>query len=84
MYVVISGLDVQPDDHADFYGFSRYARELNELTPELKAVLPPTDTRFRPDQRCTQDLHLFEMKNVVFYTYYIYIFFLYYCAILVV
>ncbi|XP_068193960.1 oxysterol-binding protein-related protein 7-like isoform X3 [Antennarius striatus] len=43
--------NVQPDDHFDFYGFSQYARELNELTPELQAVLPPTDTRFRPDQR---------------------------------
>lgn len=46
-------IDVQPDDYFDYYGFSRYARELNELTPELEAVLPPTDTRFRPDQRFT-------------------------------
>lgn len=43
--------DAQPDDFFDYYGFSRYARELNELTPELEVVLPPTDTRFRPDQR---------------------------------
>uniref|UniRef100_H3CZR7 Oxysterol-binding protein n=1 Tax=Tetraodon nigroviridis TaxID=99883 RepID=H3CZR7_TETNG len=43
--------NAQPEDHFDYYGFSRYARELNELTPELEAVLPPTDTRFRPDQR---------------------------------
>ncbi|KAM9345564.1 oxysterol-binding protein-related protein 7-like isoform 2-T2 [Symphorus nematophorus] len=47
--------NVQPDDHFDFYGFSRYARELNELTPELEAVLPPTDTRFRPDQRLLEE-----------------------------
>ncbi|XP_051797889.1 oxysterol-binding protein-related protein 7-like [Acanthochromis polyacanthus] len=47
--------NVQPDDHADFYGFSRYARELNELTPDLKDVLPPTDTRFRPDQRLLEE-----------------------------
>ncbi|XP_029294457.1 oxysterol-binding protein-related protein 7-like isoform X2 [Cottoperca gobio] len=47
--------NVQPDDHAQFYGFSRYARELNELTPELKAVLPPTDARFRPDQRLLEE-----------------------------
>ncbi|KAF3845778.1 hypothetical protein F7725_002856, partial [Dissostichus mawsoni] len=46
---------VQPDDYAQFYGFSRYARELNELTPELKAALPPTDTRFRPDQRLLEE-----------------------------
>ncbi|XP_039972538.1 oxysterol-binding protein-related protein 6-like [Xiphias gladius] len=47
--------NVQPDDHFEFYGFSRYARELNELTPDLKAVLPPTDTRFRPDQRLLEE-----------------------------
>ncbi|XP_035799741.2 oxysterol-binding protein-related protein 7-like isoform X1 [Amphiprion ocellaris] len=47
--------NMQPDDHADFYGFSRYARELNELTPDLKDVLPPTDTRFRPDQRLLEE-----------------------------
>ncbi|XP_077391837.1 oxysterol-binding protein-related protein 7-like isoform X2 [Festucalex cinctus] len=47
--------NVQPDDHFQYYGFSCYARELNELTPELKAVLPPTDTRFRPDQRLLEE-----------------------------
>lgn len=47
--------NVQPDDHFEFYGFSRYARELNELTPDLKDVLPPTDTRFRPDQRLLEE-----------------------------
>lgn len=25
--------------------------EMNELTPELELLLPPTDTRLRPDQR---------------------------------
>ncbi|XP_029997383.1 oxysterol-binding protein-related protein 6-like isoform X1 [Sphaeramia orbicularis] len=47
--------NVQPEDHFQFYGFSRYARELNELTPQLRAVLPPTDTRFRPDQRLLEE-----------------------------
>ncbi|XP_045898507.1 oxysterol-binding protein-related protein 6-like isoform X2 [Micropterus dolomieu] len=47
--------NVQPYDHFQFYGFSQYARELNELTPQLKAVLPPTDTRFRPDQRLLEE-----------------------------
>ncbi|XP_056257068.1 oxysterol-binding protein-related protein 7-like isoform X2 [Seriola aureovittata] len=47
--------NVQPDDHFQFYGFSHYARELNELTPDLRAVLPPTDTRFRPDQRLLEE-----------------------------
>uniref|UniRef100_A0A8C2WX16 PH domain-containing protein n=1 Tax=Cyclopterus lumpus TaxID=8103 RepID=A0A8C2WX16_CYCLU len=47
--------NVQPDDHPQFFGFSQYARELNELTPELKAFLPLTDTRFRPDQRLLEE-----------------------------
>uniref|UniRef100_A0A3Q3H2C7 Oxysterol-binding protein n=1 Tax=Labrus bergylta TaxID=56723 RepID=A0A3Q3H2C7_9LABR len=38
-----------------FYGFSQYAREANELTPQLEAILPPTDTRFRPDQRLLEE-----------------------------
>lgn len=59
---VISCLDVQPDDHFDFYGFSRYARELNELTPDIEAVLPPTDTRFRPDQRYNLDFYSSKLK----------------------
>ncbi|XP_076864400.1 oxysterol-binding protein-related protein 7-like isoform X2 [Brachyhypopomus gauderio] len=45
----------QPEDHFEYYGFSRYARELNELTPELETLLPPTDTRFRPDQRLLEE-----------------------------
>lgn len=50
---------MQPDDHFQFYGFSRYARELNELTSDLRDVLPPTDTRFRPDQRYESRLSVF-------------------------
>uniref|UniRef100_A0A672PCP4 Oxysterol-binding protein n=1 Tax=Sinocyclocheilus grahami TaxID=75366 RepID=A0A672PCP4_SINGR len=45
----------QPDDYFDYYGFSQYARELNELTPDIKDKLPLTDTRFRPDQRLLED-----------------------------
>ncbi|XP_018612359.1 oxysterol-binding protein-related protein 6-like [Scleropages formosus] len=41
----------QPKNSYDYYGFSRMAMELNELIPEKQSMLPPTDTRFRPDQR---------------------------------
>lgn len=44
-----------PHDYELYYGFSRFAIELNELTPELVKVLPPTDTRFRPDQRLLEE-----------------------------
>ncbi|KAM6956064.1 oxysterol-binding protein-related protein 6 [Lycodopsis pacificus] len=40
-----------PTDYELYYGFTRFAIELNELCPELKDVLPRTDARFRPDQR---------------------------------
>lgn len=62
VYDDIFSIDMQPDDFFDYYGFSRYAMELNELTPELKALLPPTDTRFRPDQRYIQSFIYSEKK----------------------
>ena len=34
----------------DFY-FQPYTFDLNNLTEEMKNVIPPTDSRFRPDQR---------------------------------
>jgi hypothetical protein len=34
----------------DYY-FPPYVFDLNNLTEEMKKVLPPTDSRFRPDQR---------------------------------
>ncbi|CAM6053561.1 unnamed protein product [Sphagnum tenellum] len=42
---------ILPVDSDLYYGFSRFADELNELLPAEKGLLPPTDTRFRPDQR---------------------------------
>ena len=44
-----------PEGYDKYYGFSRFAIELNELTPELRRELPPTDTRFRPDQRLLEE-----------------------------
>ncbi|XP_054167946.1 oxysterol-binding protein-related protein 6-like isoform X2 [Oppia nitens] len=44
-----------PEDYELYYGFSRFAIELNELTPELRKLLPPTDTRYRPDQRLLEE-----------------------------
>ncbi|KAG2310447.1 hypothetical protein Bca52824_022004 [Brassica carinata] len=33
------------------YNLTSFAITLNELTPGLKEMLPPTDSRLRPDQR---------------------------------
>lgn len=40
-----------PTNYERYYGFTRFAIELNELDPLLKDLLPMTDARFRPDQR---------------------------------
>ncbi|XP_047194344.1 oxysterol-binding protein-related protein 7 isoform X3 [Hippoglossus stenolepis] len=45
----------QPKDHQLYYGFSSFAMELNELHPDLKPLLPPTDSRLRPDQRLLEE-----------------------------
>uniref|UniRef100_A0A8C5AYI5 Oxysterol-binding protein n=1 Tax=Gadus morhua TaxID=8049 RepID=A0A8C5AYI5_GADMO len=47
-----------PTDYELYYGFTRFAIELNELCPELKDALPPTDARFRPDQRHLEEGNL--------------------------
>ncbi|KAG5852599.1 hypothetical protein ANANG_G00064250 [Anguilla anguilla] len=44
-----------PTDYELYYGFTRFAIELNELCPEIKDLLPPTDARFRPDQRYLEE-----------------------------
>lgn len=44
-----------PEDHEHYYGFSRFAIELNDLEPSLVDVLPSTDSRFRPDQRLLEE-----------------------------
>uniref|UniRef100_A0A8C6WZW8 Oxysterol-binding protein n=1 Tax=Neogobius melanostomus TaxID=47308 RepID=A0A8C6WZW8_9GOBI len=44
-----------PENHEQYYGFTQFAVELNELDPALRALLPPTDTRFRPDQRLLEE-----------------------------
>ncbi|XP_035391740.1 oxysterol-binding protein-related protein 6 isoform X4 [Electrophorus electricus] len=44
-----------PTDYELYYGFTRFAIELNELCPEMSELLPPTDARFRPDQRYLEE-----------------------------
>ena len=40
-----------PPDSDMYYGFTRFAIELNEIDNEQVHLYPTTDTRFRPDQR---------------------------------
>ncbi|MBA0775475.1 hypothetical protein Gotri_010619, partial [Gossypium trilobum] len=44
------------------YNLTRFAITLNELTPDLKEKLPPTDSRLRPDQRYLENGE-YEMAN---------------------
>uniref|UniRef100_A0A3B4TIF0 Oxysterol-binding protein n=1 Tax=Seriola dumerili TaxID=41447 RepID=A0A3B4TIF0_SERDU len=44
-----------PVDQEQYYGFTQFAVELNELDSTLRPLLPPTDTRFRPDQRLLEE-----------------------------
>ncbi|XP_078621481.1 oxysterol-binding protein-related protein 6-like isoform X3 [Branchiostoma floridae x Branchiostoma japonicum] len=52
-----------PEEYDLYYGFTRFAVELNELTPDLKTALPPTDTRFRPDQRLLEEGQVQRAQN---------------------
>jgi len=44
-----------PPGYEQYYGFTRFATELNEMEPGLEALLPRTDTRLRPDQRMLEE-----------------------------
>ncbi|XP_019364148.1 PREDICTED: oxysterol-binding protein-related protein 3 isoform X2 [Gavialis gangeticus] len=44
-----------PKDYEQWYGFTQFALELNELDPQTRSLLPATDTRFRPDQRLLEE-----------------------------
>uniref|UniRef100_A0A665V140 Oxysterol-binding protein n=1 Tax=Echeneis naucrates TaxID=173247 RepID=A0A665V140_ECHNA len=39
----------RPDNSAKFYAFSTFAMQLNELDESMAGVIPPTDSRLRPD-----------------------------------
>ncbi|XP_066156879.1 oxysterol-binding protein-related protein 3-like [Euwallacea fornicatus] len=52
-----------PENHEHYYGFTRFAIELNELGPN-SSLLPPTDTRFRPDQKALEEGDLNTAENL--------------------
>ncbi|CAG0903311.1 unnamed protein product [Darwinula stevensoni] len=41
----------RPDHSASYYNFSLFTFSLNDLRPEMKKILCPTDCRLRPDIR---------------------------------
>lgn len=52
-----------PVDYEKYYGFTKFAIELNELHASLKPLLPPTDTRLRVDQRLLEEGKLEEAEE---------------------
>lgn len=58
---VIPGSDLiwkitpRPANSAKFYAFSTFAMQLNELDKIMEGVIPPTDSRFRPDIRAMEN-----------------------------
>lgn len=44
---------IEGDPEENFY-FSDFVINLNNLTDEMRGKLPPSDSRFRPDQRCLE------------------------------
>nr|CAD7402069.1 unnamed protein product [Timema poppensis] len=53
-----------PEDYELYYGFTRFAMELNEVDPDMAKYLPITDTRFRPDQRLLEEGNLTAAENI--------------------
>lgn len=51
LVVFVSCVGAMPSDSSMYYGFTRFAMELNEIDSEQRHLYAPTDTRFRPDQR---------------------------------
>ncbi|XP_038159723.1 oxysterol-binding protein-related protein 1 isoform X1 [Cyprinodon tularosa] len=45
----------RPENSAKFYAFSTFAMQLNELDKNMEEVLPPTDSRLRPDIRAMEN-----------------------------
>ena len=47
-----------------YYGFSRFAVELNEVTHLEKSHIPLTDARLRPDQKALEEGRVEEAENL--------------------
>ncbi len=52
-----------PEDYELYYGFTRFAIELNDIDKEQVLHYPPTDTRFRPDQRMLEEGKMHEAET---------------------
>jgi len=44
-----------PPHAHEYYGFTSFTMSLNEVTSDVGEFLPPTDSRFRPDQKAMEE-----------------------------
>ena len=54
-YQVLWEANEMPPYAEDYYGFTYFAMSLNELSEDCKDLIPPTDSRLRPDQRAFEE-----------------------------
>lgn len=52
-----------PENWDYMYGMTQFMLQLNYLPKQMRTVIPPTDTRWRPDQRALENG---DMKLAVF------------------
>ena len=56
-----------PPNHENYYGFTKFAMELNEIEPDHPEILPSTDSRFRTDQRFATIADCYAIKNTKYW-----------------
>ena len=55
--------NIIPSLNKENYYFQPFTTDLNNLTEEMKTALPPTDSRFRPDQRLMEEQKIDEASD---------------------
>ena len=61
--ITIWQFEETPEDWQRIYQFSEFTLQLNNINDVLRKKLPPTDTRFRPDQRSLENGDLQEAND---------------------
>ena len=52
------------EESEPYYGFSKFAVELNEVTSVERSHIPPTDARLRPDQKALEEGRVGDAENI--------------------
>ncbi|SPO21762.1 related to OSH3 - Member of oxysterol-binding protein family [Ustilago trichophora] len=63
-YQLLWEANEMPPYAEEYYGFTYFAMSLNELSEDCKDVLPPTDSRLRPDQRAFEEGDVDSAENL--------------------